>query len=232
MSIISVHNLIKNYSNGEIITRVLKGINIEIEHGEFVAIMGKSGAGKSTLLYQMSLLDIPTGGEITVDGVNILKLSEIERTDFRLKKLGYVFQDYALVPELSALENVIIPLLMEGISYKDAEVRGMASLSELGLSDKGENRPNQLSGGEQQRVSIARAIVQAPTILFADEPTANLDSASSENVLQALTDLHEKGQTIVMVTHENEYTRNCNRIIYLVDGKVDHEKHLKPLQSA
>lgn len=232
MSIITVKNLIKNYSNGEVVTHVLKGLDLEIQKGEFVAIMGKSGAGKSTLLYQISLLDIPTGGEIVVDGVDILKMSEIERTDFRLKKLGYVFQDYALVPELSALENVIIPLLMEGISYKDAEVRGRVSLAELGLAEKTENRPNQLSGGEQQRVSIARAIVQEPTILFADEPTANLDSTSSENVLQALTDLHEKGQTIVMVTHEDEYTRNCNRIIYLVDGKVDHEKHLKPLHSA
>lgn len=232
MSIITVKNLIKNYSNGEVVTHVLKGLDLEIQKGEFVAIMGKSGAGKSTLLYQMSLLDIPTGGEILVDGVDILKMSEIERTDFRLKKLGYVFQDYALVPELSALENVIIPLLMEGVPYKDAEVRGKASLTELGLGEKTQNKPNQLSGGEQQRVSIARAIVQEPTILFADEPTANLDSTSSENVLQALTDLHEKGQTIVMVTHEDEYTRNCNRIIYLVDGKVDHEKHLKPLNNA
>lgn len=229
MSIISVKNLIKNYSNGEIITRVLKGIDLEIERGEFIAIMGKSGAGKSTLLYQMSLLDIPTGGDIIVDSVDILKLSEVERTDFRLKKLGYVFQDYALVPELNALENVIIPLLMEGLSFEDAKQKGLQSLKELGLEDKAQNRPNQLSGGEQQRVSIARAIVQEPTILFADEPTANLDSVSSENVLEALTELHKKGQTIVMVTHESEYTRNCNRVIYLVDGKIDHEKHLLPL---
>lgn len=231
MSIITVKNLIKNYSNGELVTQVLKGLDLEVKEGEFIAIMGKSGAGKSTLLYQISLLDIPTSGEIVVDGVDILQMSEIERTDFRLKKLGYVFQDYALVPELNALENVIIPLLMEGVSYQDAEVRGLQSLSDLGLKEKAKNRPNQLSGGEQQRVSIARAIVQNPKILFADEPTANLDSVSSENVLEALTELHKKGQTIVMVTHEDEYTRNCNRIIYLVDGKIDHEKHLKPLNN-
>lgn len=224
MAIISVKNLIKNYYNGEIETRVLRGLNLEIQEGEFVAIMGKSGAGKSTLLYQMSLLDRPTSGEIIVAGVDILKLDEIERTDFRLKYLGYIFQDYALVPELNALENVIIPLLMEGISLDEARVRGMKCLEELGLSGKAENRPNQLSGGEQQRVSIARAIVQDPEILFADEPTANLDSASSAAVMEALKRLHEKGQTIVMVTHEEEYTAGCDKVIYLIDGQVAEER--------
>lgn len=224
MDMITVQNLIKIYGNGEVQTHVLKGVNLTIKKGEFVAIMGKSGAGKSTLMYQMSLLDIPTGGSILVDGVDILGLSEIERTDFRLKQLGYVFQDYALVPELTALENVTIPLLMEGVSMQEANERGRNALTQLGLFEKEGNRPNQLSGGEQQRVSIARAIVQNPKILFADEPTANLDSVSSESVLEALVELHKQGQTIVMVTHEDEYTRECDRIIYLVDGKIDHEK--------
>lgn len=221
MSIISIQNLIKTYKNGEIETRVLRGINLEIQKGEFVAIMGKSGAGKSTLLYQMSLLDRPTEGTIIVNGKDILALSENERTDFRLKYLGYIFQDYALVPELNAVENVMIPLLMEGISESDARARSLASLTELGLSDKGNNRPNQLSGGEQQRVSIARAIVQNPTILFADEPTANLDSVSSASVIEALARLHRQGQTIVMVTHEKEYTALCDRVIFLIDGQID-----------
>lgn len=224
MAIITVQNLIKTYTNGEVETHVLKGVDLEIQQGEFVAIMGKSGAGKSTLMYQMSLLDYPTQGAVIIDGTNVLDLSEIERTDFRLKKLGYVFQDYALVPELTALENVIVPLLMEGVSEQDAQERGKKALQDLGLLDKENNRPNQLSGGEQQRVSIARAIVQNPKILFADEPTANLDSVSSRAVLDALVSLHKEGQTIVMVTHEDEYTTECDKIIYLVDGKIDHQK--------
>ncbi len=224
MTIISVKNLIKTYGNGEVETKVLRGLNLEISSGEFVAIMGKSGAGKSTLLYQMSLLDRPTSGEIQVNGIDILSLDEDQRTDFRLKYLGYIFQDYALVPELTALENVIIPLLMEGIPEEEAKRRGLESLKELGLELKSVNRPNQLSGGEQQRVSIARAIVQNPQILFADEPTANLDSTSSLAVIESLKNLHEKGQTIVMVTHEEEYTHVCDRVIYLKDGQIAEEK--------
>jgi len=224
MAIISVKNLIKTYANGQVETRVLRGLNLEIKSGEFVAIMGKSGAGKSTLLYQISLLDRPTSGEIIVNGVDILALNEEDRTDFRLKYLGYIFQDYALVPELTALENVIIPLLMEGLSEEEAKQRGLVSLETLGLVGKSGNRPNQLSGGEQQRVSIARAIVQNPQILFADEPTANLDSASSLAVIESLKELHAKGQTIVMVTHEEEYTRDCDKVIYLLDGQIAEEK--------
>lgn len=224
MAIISVKNLIKTYANGQVETRVLRGLNLEIKSGEFVAIMGKSGAGKSTLLYQISLLDRPTSGEIIVNGVDILALDEEDRTDFRLKYLGYIFQDYALVPELTALENVIIPLLMEGVSEEEAKQRGLVSLETLGLVGKSGNRPNQLSGGEQQRVSIARAIVQNPQILFADEPTANLDSASSLAVIESLKELHAKGQTIVMVTHEEEYTRDCDKVIYLLDGQIAEEK--------
>jgi putative ABC transport system ATP-binding protein len=224
MAIISVKNLIKTYGNGEVETKVLRGLNLEINSGEFVAIMGKSGAGKSTLLYQISLLDRPTDGQVIVDGIDILALDEDERTDFRLKHLGYIFQDYALVPELNAIENVIIPLLMEGIPEDEAKKRGMESLKELGLDGKANNRPNQLSGGEQQRVSIARAIVQNPQILFADEPTANLDSMSSAAVIESLKRLHEKGQTIVMVTHEEEYTVDCDKVIYLIDGQVAEER--------
>lgn len=231
MAIISVKNLIKTYANGQVETRVLRGLNLEIKSGEFVAIMGKSGAGKSTLLYQISLLDRPTSGEIIVNGVDILALNEEDRTDFRLKYLGYIFQDYALVPELTALENVIIPLLMEGLSEEEAKQRGLVSLETLGLVGKSGNRPNQLSGGEQQRVSIARAIVQNPQILFADEPTANLDSASSLAVIESLKELHAKGQTIVMVTHEEEYTRDCDKVIYLLDGQIAEEKiNKKPQQ--
>lgn len=222
---IKVKNLTKTYYNGEIETPVLRGIDLEIKKGEFVAIMGKSGAGKSTLMYQMSLLDIPTSGDISVANIDILKLSETERTNFRLNKLGYIFQDYALVPELTAEENISLPLLMQGIDFIKASELSRKIMDEIDMHGKYKNRPNQLSGGEQQRISIARAVVQEPEILFADEPTANLDSVSSEAVLDVLRGLHEKGQTIVMVTHEDEYTRFCDRIIYLEDGLITNYDH-------
>lgn len=217
---ITAKKLTKTYTTGEIVTPVLRGIDLEIKKGEFVAIMGKSGAGKSTLLYQISLLDIPTSGEIVVADTDILKLSETERTNYRLSKLGYIFQDYALVPELTAEENVAIPLLMQGLDFDVAMKRARTIIDNIDMVGKYKNRPNQLSGGQQQRISIARAIVQDPEILFADEPTANLDSASSEQVIDLMHALHQKGQTIVMVTHEPEYTKYCDRIIYLEDGKI------------
>jgi putative ABC transport system ATP-binding protein len=219
---IYIKNLTKTYTNGEIQTHVLKGIDLDIKKGEFIAIMGKSGAGKSTLLYQMSLLDIPTSGSIEVAGVDILNLSEKQRTDFRLRKLGYIFQDYALVPELTAEENIAIPLFMQGMSTTKAYQQARHVMDSIGMVDKYTNKPNQLSGGEQQRVSIARAVVQEPEILFADEPTANLDSLSSDAVIEVLHELHQKGQTIVMVTHEPEYTKYCDRVIYLEDGLITH----------
>ncbi len=224
---IQVKNLTKTYKNGPLETHVLKGINLSISSGEFVAIMGKSGAGKSTLMYQISLLDEPTTGEIIVDGEKVLELSNKERTKFRLDRLGYVFQDYALVPELTASENVLIPLLMKGQSMDQAKVTALKALTEVGLSHREDNRPSQLSGGEQQRVSIARAIAENPKILFADEPTANLDSASGNHIIEVLRDLNKKGQTIVMVTHEKEYTLYCDRIIHLEDGKIVREEKLK-----
>ena len=224
---IQVKNLTKTYANGKIETHVLKGINLEVKTGEFLAIMGKSGAGKSTLMYQMSILDEPTSGEIIIDGVDILSLSIREKTEFRLNRLGYVFQDYALVPELTSLENIMIPLLMRGLDTSSAKKRALEALESVGLVNKDKNLPSQLSGGEQQRVSIARAVAQDPIILFADEPTANLDSASSANIVDVLMDLNKRGQTIVMVTHEKEYTNHCNRIIFLEDGKIIREDILR-----
>ena len=224
---IKIKNLTKKYTNGKIETHVLKGINLEVKTGEFLAIMGKSGAGKSTLMYQMSILDEPTSGEIIIDGVDILSLSIREKTEFRLNRLGYVFQDYALVPELTSLENIMVPLLMRGLDTSSAKKRALEALESVGLVNKDKNLPSQLSGGEQQRVSIARAVAQDPIILFADEPTANLDSASSANIVDVLMDLNKRGQTIVMVTHEKEYTNHCNRIIFLEDGKIIREDILR-----
>lgn len=218
---IEVKNLIKNYGKGEVITKVLRGIDISIPEGQFVAIMGKSGAGKSTLMYQMSLLDEPTSGSVILDGVVTDDFNEKERTTFRLKKLGFIFQDYALLPELNAVENVEIPLMMLGLSNKEAREKATAGLEAVGLGHRLHNRPSQMSGGEQQRVSIARAIAQKPDILFADEPTASLDSVSSEDVMRVICDLHEKqGQTIVMVTHEPEYADFAERIITIEDGQI------------
>lgn len=217
---IKVNNIIKEFQNGDVLTQVLKGVSLDINSGEFVAIMGKSGAGKSTLMYQMSLLDHPTSGSIVVDNQEVTMLSHDERTKFRLDNLGYIFQDYALVPELTAIENIMVPLLMQGKSETEARTIALASLNKIGLAHRENNLPSQLSGGEQQRVSIARAVAHNPKILFADEPTANLDSESSKSVIDIFRSLHAAGQTIVMVTHEPEYTTYCDRIITLSDGKI------------
>jgi putative ABC transport system ATP-binding protein len=217
---IKTEQLVKSYHNGATELVVLKHLNLEIGDGEFVAIIGPSGAGKSTLLYQLSLLDKPTGGEVHLDGVKTSELNETQKSAFRLNKLGYVFQDYALLPELSAMENVLLPMLMQGLTHAGAIGKAQRALERVGLSDKVANLPSQLSGGQQQRVSIARAIAHEPHILFADEPTANLDSASARPVMDAFLDLHKEGQTIVMVTHEEEYASKAKRVISLKDGEI------------
>ena len=214
-------NIVKSFKDGDKITKVLKDVSLEIDKGEFVAIMGRSGAGKSTAMYQLSLLDEPTSGEIILDGVGTQNMNQDERTNFRLNELGYVFQDYSLMNDLNAIENVAIVLLMKGYSKKEAFDKAKESLMAVGLADKTENTPAQLSGGEQQRVSIARAIVHNPKILFADEPTANLDHSNSDTVMNIFKKLNkEKGLTIVMVTHEEEYRKIVDRVITLDDGKI------------
>jgi putative ABC transport system ATP-binding protein len=225
--IIDAKGIVKTFKNGEVVTPVLKGVDLQVKKGEFLSIMGRSGAGKSTLMYQLSLLDVPTGGEINVDGTDILNLSHKEKTQFRLNHLGYVFQDYALVPELTAVENVSLPLLMKDYSIEDAFKKAAEVLRKFELDRQLNNLPSQLSGGEQQRVSLARAIVDEPKIIFTDEPTANLDGVSARVVIDMLKDLNAKGQTIVMVTHEEEYGKETDRIIRLSDGKIAKEEILK-----
>jgi len=220
-NIIEATNIHRYFGEGELIAHVLKGIDINIKEGEFVAIMGKSGAGKSTLMYQLSVLDEPSEGRIVINDIDMSTLSEQERTAFRLHNLGYVFQNYALVPDLSAIENVMLPLLMKGQKWEKAHKIAKTNLDNVGLLHKYDNLPNQLSGGEQQRVSIARAIAGNPKILFADEPTANLDSVSGQQVIDLITKLNqEHNQTVVMVTHEREYAVNCHRIFHLEDGLI------------
>lgn len=217
---IEVKNLKKSFIDGESETQVLKGIDFKAETGEFIAIMGRSGAGKSTFLYQMSLLDNPTSGEIYIDGKDVLAMKSEERTYFRLSELGYVFQDYALLPEMTALENVALPLLMQDIPEKEAYEESKKALTRVGLEKRLNSLPSKLSGGEQQRVSIARAIAHSPKILFADEPTANLDNESSRIVMDFFKELHEAGQTIIMVTHELEYSKYAERVVHLNDGRI------------
>lgn len=221
MNIIEAIGLRKTFENGEVTQEVLKGVDVSVGAGEFVAIMGRSGAGKSTLLYQLSALDEPTSGRVLVDGHDLGGMSEAEIAEFRLYTMGYVFQDYALIPDLSGVENIITPLLMRGMSWGEAEGLALAALDAVGLREKGNSLPSQMSGGEQQRVSIARAIAGRPKIIFADEPTANLDSVSGQAVIDLLTTLHNTyKQTIVMVTHEVEYTTACDRVIRLEDGMI------------
>lgn len=225
MNSIEAKNIHRKFGKGDLEVSILKGINMTVQQGEFVAIMGKSGAGKSTLMYQLSVLDEPTDGELLIDGIDVIGMNEQERTAFRLNTLGYVFQDYALVPDLSARENVMMPLLMRGIKWDTATKTADKALDDVGLENKYNNLPAMLSGGEQQRVAIARAIAGKPKILFADEPTANLDSVSGKQIIDLIAKLHDEGQTVVMVTHEHEYTNHCDRIVYLEDGKITHEEN-------
>lgn len=223
MELIQAKNIYRTFGQGELTTTVLKNVSLTIHSGEFVAIMGKSGAGKSTLMYQLSILDHPTSGSVIIDSIDPSQLTEHEQTEFRLNTLGYIFQDYALVPDLSSAENCMLPLLMKGEDWQEARKKAIEMLASVGLDGKAENLPSQLSGGEQQRVAIARAIAGKPKIIFADEPTANLDTISGNTIINLLGELNKKGQTIVMVTHEEEYTKLCNRIIRMEDGVIIKE---------
>ena len=227
---IDVKNLVKKFNIGEIELIALKKLVFTIPEGQFLAITGKSGSGKSTLLYQMSLLDRPTSGDISINEEDIISLKENGRIIFRRNNLGYIFQDYALLPSLTASENIALPMIMKGIDQRVAIERAIESLDKVGLKDKANNLPNQLSGGQQQRVSIARSITHNPKILFADEPTANLDTESSEIILNIFKKLNEEGQTIVMVTHEPEYAQIADRIIELRDGDIISDKLVKKMK--
>lgn len=221
---IEVKNLVKAFGEGETRLVVLKGINFAVPKGQFVSIMGRSGAGKSTFMYQMSLLDRPTSGDIFIEGKDVKGMSDRERINTRLYRFGYVFQDYALLPELTAIENVMLQLMMERMGRDEAKARAGDALTKVGLGNRLQNLPSQLSGGEQQRVSIARAVAETPDVLFADEPTANLDRESSKVVMDIFEELHREGQTIVMVTHEEEYGRLAERMIMFDDGRIVSDK--------
>lgn len=219
---IEVTNLVKHYVTGKIVTKALRGISFHVNEGEFFAIMGPSGCGKSTTLHQLGLLDYPTEGEITIDGVDVSRLSDYRRSYFRLNKLGYVFQQYRNIPELTALENVELPARMAGVPKEKSRKQAKRLLKEVGLGERLHHRPFELSGGEQQRVAVARALVNRPAILFVDEPTANLDTASGDVILNLLKEFNEThGQTIIMVSHEPEQQKYFDRILWMRDGKLE-----------
>ena len=225
---IKIQKLKRYYKTDSIIVKALNGVSFDVQQKEFIAIMGASGSGKTTMLRILGLLDKPTEGEYTINNLNVVNLPEEERNYYRLTQLGYVFQDYALINEMTALENVSILSLMEGKSKKESKEVAQAALEKVGLGDKLNRVPNELSGGEKQRVAVARAIAKKPKILFADEPCANLDTHTSKQVLDVLRILNKKfGQTIVMVTHESWHTKYVSRIIQLEDGLIISDKKLK-----
>lgn len=220
---ITVKNLQKVYGQGSSATHALRGVDIEVRPGEFVAVMGRSGSGKSTLLHILGLLDRPTDGTVLFEGKDVLKLSEGERTRFRLEELGYVFQEYSLLGEMTILENVYLPALCLG-RENNYKKRAVEMLETVGLGERLKHYPSEVSGGEQQRAAVARALINRPKILFADEPTASLDMASARVVLELFRRLNKDlKQTIVMVTHEPEDEKYVDRVIWLKDGLVEKE---------
>ena len=218
--IIQIRDLTKIYGDGVEI-RALDGVDLNIEPGEFLAIVGPSGSGKSTLLHQIGILDTPTSGTILLNGVDITKMSDRERSKTRNRELGFIFQYHHLLPDFNALENVMMPLLIRGVKPSRARKIAREMLEEVGLADREDHRPNQLSGGQNQRVTIARALANSPGIVIGDEPTGNLDSKSSDNIYELLRRLNqEHDQTFILVTHDESMAAKTDRIIRIVDGRI------------
>jgi putative ABC transport system ATP-binding protein len=221
---IKVTNLTKIYKTGELEVVALEGVSFEIKKGEFVAIMGPSGSGKSTLMHILGALDVPTSGEYFLDGEVIADLSDDQLAEIRNKKVGFVFQFYNLLPRTTALKNVMIPMMYNGIPSEKREDIAKNYLKMVGLEDRMDHAPNQLSGGQQQRVAIARALAMNPSIILADEPTGNIATKQAIEVMKIFDDLNEKGHTIVVITHENEIAECTKRIIYLRDGRIEKDE--------
>ena len=231
--VIRIQNLVKTYRMGDIEVHALRGVDLTIEKGEYLAVMGASGSGKSTLMNLIGCLDHPTSGEYYLDGINVNELSRNRYADIRNQKIGFVFQGFNLLARTSALENVELPIFYDRVhNIKDPRAKALAALEKVGLTDRMHHEPSQLSGGQQQRVAIARALVNNPSIVLADEPTGNLDSNTSIEVMTIFQKLNEQGITILMVTHENDISRYARRIVEMRDGRVISDQPVKSRRSA
>ena len=223
MSIISVNGVTKHYALGTQTVEALRGVSFDIKKGEFIAIMGPSGSGKSTLMNIIGCLDIPTHGTYLLNNQEVSSLDDDALAGIRNKEIGFVFQNFHLLARNSALDNVMLPLKYGGIEKVNQITRAKAALSAVGLEDRMDHQPSELSGGQQQRVAIARALVNDPSILFADEPTGNLDSQTGHDVMQLFHNLHDQGQTIILITHENEVAAEAQRTIFIKDGLIESD---------
>ncbi|WP_299439669.1 ABC transporter ATP-binding protein [uncultured Aquimarina sp.] len=223
-NVIDIKGIIRNFQLGQETVYVLKSIDLEIKRGEYLAIMGPSGSGKSTLMNLLGCLDTPTDGTYNLNGNDVSKMTDDELADIRNKEIGFVFQTFNLLPRTTALDNVALPMVYAGISKKDRNARAEQVLTDVGLADRMDHKPNQLSGGQRQRVAVGRALVNKPSIILADEPTGNLDSKTSLEIMQLLDDIHAAGNTVIVVTHEEEVAEHAHRVIRLRDGMIESDK--------
>jgi len=218
--IIEIKGIVKNYQVGTVVVRALRSVSLDISRNEYVAIMGPSGSGKSTLMNILGCLDTPTKGEYILNGTDVSKMADDRLAEIRNKEIGFVFQTFNLLPRYTALENVTLPLIYAGVPRHEREDLAVKTLDLVGLGDRMTHKPNELSGGQRQRVAIARALINNPSIILADEPTGNLDSKTSRDIMALLDKIHEDGNTVIVVTHEEDIARHAHRIIKLMDGEV------------
>jgi len=223
--VIEIKNIVKNYVIGEVIVQALRSVTINIDRNEYVAIMGPSGSGKSTLMNLVGCLDTPSSGSYVLNGIDVSKMEDDFLAEIRNKEIGFIFQTFNLLPRYTALENVTLPLIYAGVSKAEREKVAIKTLTQVGLADRMLHKPNELSGGQRQRVAIARALVNNPSIILADEPTGNLDSKTSIDIMNLLDEIHKKGNTVIVVTHEEDIAMHAARIIRLFDGEVSQDYH-------
>jgi len=224
-NVIEIRNIIRDFKLGQEVVHVLKGIDLDIKRGEYVAIMGPSGSGKSTLMNLLGCLDTPTGGSYNLNGKDVSKMSDDDLADIRNTEIGFVFQTFNLLPRTTALDNVALPMVYAGISKKAREERATEVLNDVGLADRMDHKPNQLSGGQRQRVAVGRALVNKPSIILADEPTGNLDSKTGVEIMKLFGDIHKSGNTVIMVTHEEDIAAHAKRVIRLRDGIIESDTY-------